>query len=312
VAVLVLGLVVGARFVLGANLHVPVAASGPTTGTIVIAADDHGAGEVFVNGTRRGALVAGAEPVSVEGLGDGEYLVEIQRPGVPSFSQVVRLNAHHPEVVIAHFEPVRIAHGKLTLRLLTEGATVLVDNQEISAEAVKEPLELAPRVEHTITIEREGYVSQQVPVVLGEGEAQEREIALVPIEAPKRPVRPVAPRPRPSVPDATSDQVESDGSKGHMASGEGHILPMPLVPPAGTVAATGDVGFLIANTTPYAKVLIDGKDTGKMTPIAPRAKIPLKPGKHTVTFVSGADSFNYPIVIEAGRDHRLIKTLPVE
>jgi hypothetical protein len=216
---------------------------------------------------------------------------------VPSFSQVVRLNAHHPEVVIAHFEPVRIAHGKLTLRLLTEGATVLVDNQEISAEAVKEPLELAPRVEHTITVEREGYVSQQVPIVLAEGEAQEREIALVPVEPPKRPVpRPqVTPRPRAPAPDAAPEPA----------------TPPPPTGPA-TVAGVGDMGYLIANTTPYAKVLIDGKDTGKMTPIAPRAKIPLKPGKHTVTFVSGADSFNYPIVIEAGRDHRLIKTLPVE
>ena len=82
------------------------------------------------------------------------------------------------------------------------------------------------------------------------------------------------------------------------------------VEPAAAPAA--NVGYLIANTTPWAKVLIDGKDTGKTTPIAPRAKIPLRPGKHRVTFVVGAKKYSYPIIIEAGKDHRLIKELPVE
>ena len=291
VAVLVLGLVVGGRFVLGSTPRAPVVEPPAPSGTIVVAATDHGPGDVYVNGAKRAELVAGAEPVTLESLEDGDYDITVKRAGVPDCVHEVRLDSRHPEVVICRFEPPPVAHGKLVLRLKTEGATVLVDNQEISADAIQAPLELAPRVEHTITIQREGYVTQQLQLVLAEGEAQEREIELLAQKPTPRPApRPKAPPPPPPQPEESAD---------------GTTQPPPD-------SDEEQVGYLIANTTPYAKVIIDAHDTGKMTPIAPRAKIPLKPGKHTVTFVVGPDSFNYPIIIEAGRDHRLIKTLPVE
>jgi serine/threonine protein kinase len=74
-------------------------------------------------------------------------------------------------------------------------------------------------------------------------------------------------------------------------------------------ASAGDPGFLVANTQPWAKVLIDGKDTGKTTPIAPRSKIPLKPGKHVVTFVANGKKFNFDVTIKSNEDTRLIKQL---
>ena len=65
----------------------------------------------------------------------------------------------------------------------------------------------------------------------------------------------------------------------------------------------GESGYLVANTQPWAKVIIDGKDTGKTTPIAPRSKIALKPGKHVVTFVANGKKFNFDVVIKPGRRH---------
>jgi hypothetical protein len=70
-------------------------------------------------------------------------------------------------------------------------------------------------------------------------------------------------------------------------------------------------GYLVAYTTPWAKVSIDGKDTGKMTPIAPRAKIALPPGKHKVTFVVGRESWSYTVTIKAGETSKITKDLPV-
>ena len=64
--------------------------------------------------------------------------------------------------------------------------------------------------------------------------------------------------------------------------------PRPAEP---AVGAEEKSGYLVANTVPWAKVLVDGKDTGKTTPVAPRQKIPLKPGRHKVTFV--VDSKEY-------------------
>lgn len=73
--------------------------------------------------------------------------------------------------------------------------------------------------------------------------------------------------------------------------------------------AASDQGYLVANTQPWAKVIIDGKDTGKTTPIAPRSKIPLKPGKHVVTFVANGKKFNFDVNIKSNEDTRLIKQL---
>jgi eukaryotic-like serine/threonine-protein kinase len=72
------------------------------------------------------------------------------------------------------------------------------------------------------------------------------------------------------------------------------------------------MGFLVANTVPWAKVLVDGKDTGKTTPVAPRQKIALKPGRHKVTFVVDGKEFTFPVTVSAGQITRLIKKLPVE
>lgn len=68
-------------------------------------------------------------------------------------------------------------------------------------------------------------------------------------------------------------------------------------------------GFLIANSQPFARVFVDDKDTGKTTPIAPRDRIPLKPGKHKVTFVASGKKYTYDVTIRPGEEFRLIRNL---
>ena len=51
----------------------------------------------------------------------------------------------------------------------------------------------------------------------------------------------------------------------------------------------------VESTPEGAKILVDGKDTGKTTPVAPRSKIPLKPGRHKITFVVDGKKFNYRV-----------------
>ncbi len=77
-------------------------------------------------------------------------------------------------------------------------------------------------------------------------------------------------------------------------------------------SSTGGVeGYLVANTTPWAKVYVDGKDTGLTTPVAPRAKISLRPGKHKVSFEVKGKKYHFKVKITAGQVTRLIKRLPV-
>jgi hypothetical protein len=98
--------------------------------------------------------------------------------------------------------------------------------------------------------------------------------------------------------------------------GEASAAPAPIrlvggeAPAGGEEKATSnEPGYLIANTQPWARVWIDGKDTGKMTPIAPRSKVPLKPGKHVVTFVADGKKFNFDVVVKPGEDVKLTKQL---
>ena len=93
------------------------------------------------------------------------------------------------------------------------------------------------------------------------------------------------------------------------ASDRPHALKEKGAEPKAVQPAANDPGFLVANTQPWAKVIIDGKDTGKTTPIAPRCKIPLKPGKHVVTFVANGKKFNFDVNIKSNEDTRLIKQL---
>ena len=82
-------------------------------------------------------------------------------------------------------------------------------------------------------------------------------------------------------------------------------------PPKKPKAPAGDVGYLVANTMPWgAKVIVDGKNTGLMTPVMPRKKIPLKPGRHKVTFVLAGKKHNFSVTVKSGKIARLIKKLP--
>jgi hypothetical protein len=70
--------------------------------------------------------------------------------------------------------------------------------------------------------------------------------------------------------------------------------------------AQNEHGFLQLSSKPAAKVLIDGVDTGKTTPIS---SLEVSPGRHKVTFVVGGDRFTYSVEIAAGETVKMFKDL---
>ena len=78
------------------------------------------------------------------------------------------------------------------------------------------------------------------------------------------------------------------------------------------VAAAQEKGSLVIATKPWAKVIIDGRETGLNTPIPPSKPIKLSPGKHWISLIAEGKKFSYSVVIKPGKVTRLIKNLPVK
>jgi serine/threonine protein kinase len=74
---------------------------------------------------------------------------------------------------------------------------------------------------------------------------------------------------------------------------------LPLVDVSPTV--TPGKGYLVIMTNPSgARVLLDGVDTGKVTPVGNRQRISALAGKRQVTLVLGEDKWNVLVDVEAG------------
>ncbi|GAC1601431.1 MAG: hypothetical protein NVS4B10_13430 [Myxococcales bacterium] len=84
-------------------------------------------------------------------------------------------------------------------------------------------------------------------------------------------------------------------------------VPAPTAPPGETRAPAGGppesaapatLGFLSLGSRPPAKVIIDGVDTGRTTPLF---SFPLKPGGHRVRLLAGGRARDLQVQIDAGR-----------
>jgi hypothetical protein len=89
--------------------------------------------------------------------------------------------------------------------------------------------------------------------------------------------------------------------------------PPPSRPP--TPPPLTNAGYLCVYSTPWARVHIDGKDTGRTTPITPRSRLTLAAGNHKIMFVvataGGDEKFTFTITIKPGETLKLHKQLPV-
>ncbi|MBW2537539.1 MAG: PEGA domain-containing protein [Deltaproteobacteria bacterium] len=75
--------------------------------------------------------------------------------------------------------------------------------------------------------------------------------------------------------------------------------------------ANSGQGYLVANTFPWARILVDGKDTGMTTPVPAGKRLALPPGPHRLTFLVDGHRFSQTVEIKAGRTTRILRRLPV-
>jgi serine/threonine protein kinase len=87
-------------------------------------------------------------------------------------------------------------------------------------------------------------------------------------------------------------------------------VPAPAIKAASPVPEPG-IGYLVVQARPAARLVIDGKDAGRWTPIPAANPIVLREGVHTLVLeTADGQRLEEPIRIEAGKTARLVRSLP--
>jgi len=322
IAALVIAAFVSAKFLVFGDEPRAEARAAPT-GTILVVVRDAQPAEVAIDGKVAGAI-RDRSPLTLSSLPAGPHTVRVTRAGAPACEQKIDLASRQAKIVECSF-PKAASNGRLILVGVEANQRVFVDDQEISTEAAREPLNLTPAVEHTIQIKR-GSVSpaviEEFSVELEPGQEERRELKSARGGRDKSHARSTTSSRKDDDDDGADDDDDLDAdsepdarprSTPRAASASASAsAPGSSATPAAGVALQGDpsqAGSFTAYTQPFARVFIDGKDTGKMTPIAPRSAVRLAPGTHQVTFVVDEQKFDFKISIEPGERLNMIKTL---
>jgi hypothetical protein len=256
------------------------ATAGPGTGQLKLNIATAGA-QVYVDGAQ---LADGAWRDPIPLRADVPHEIRVTKPMREEVKLQVTLRAG--EAVMRDVELLP-AYGKVVVASDPAGAEVTVNGKHAGVT----PLTVAdidPGKPARVTARLKGYQAITKYVAFDKGLEQALDLKLV---------------------------EEGVAAKGHghehqASAKDDDLAPIKIASSGrGVPATSSESGFLVANTQPWAKVIIDGHDTGKTTPIAPRSKIALKPGRHVVTFVANGKRFNFDVTIKPGEDTRLIKQL---
>jgi hypothetical protein len=258
-------------------------AAGPGTGHLKLNITTEGA-QVWVDGAQ---LAEGAWKDPIPLRADVAHDIRVTKPLREEVKLAVTLRAGEAVMRDVDLLP---AYGRVTVASEPPGAEVSVNGKHSGVTPLTVS-DIDPGKPARVTLRLKGYASVTKYVVFEKGLEQALDLKLA----------------------AETEAVASNESKSKSRKGgdDGELAAVKVASSSKTVpaAAAQESGFLVANTQPWAKVIIDGKDTGKTTPIAPRSKIALKPGKHVVTFVANGKKFNFDVVIKPAEDTRLIKQL---
>ncbi len=167
----------------------------------------------------------------------------------------------------------------LQVSTVPSGAIVVVDGQIEG----KTPL-LVPALDilsvHIVSVSLEGYKPERRVAKADDGRFVPLSLTLQSIAGP------------PPLPEGKALGPSSNG---------------PAAAPEQT-SGSASVGYLIASTTPVAKVSIDGRDTGRWTPVFPKYPISIAPGVHTITFdTTAGHRYETQVTIESGKTSKVTK-----
>ncbi len=319
IAVIVLGLFAGGKYLFFGDKPGAREAEASAMGTIAVALPGNEAeADVWLDDEHVGK-VAGGEPLTLDPRPVGTYTIKVRR-GTNDCQQKVEVTVGKPAIVTCSFTKDPDS-GLLVLQGIRDDYTVFFDGQEMSLAAAREPIRLTPGITHSVVVKRGEEVIKELRPTARAGQELSRVLEEAPVVAtlapsPGKPAEPpaVAKESHADSGNAHADRSSSRSTHAHREHSESHPSGHHGADKTESGSKSGDTpanGYLIANTVPWARVWIDGKDTGRSTPIAKRSRLELPPGKHRVLFVFGKQKFPFAVTIEAGKTSKLVEDLPV-
>lgn len=314
--------------------------------TLVVLVGDKRAADVYLGGERIGGVPAGGA-FTVDSLKPGSYDLRVARDGAVPCQATLSVDAKRVEVFNCEFADEQ--QVTLFLDDLRADDIVIVDGKMVPAAGLKGGLSLVGGKAHSIAVTRHGKLIDEFDVSFdGQEEVHHRVSTVKPeartaktdhanaeellgvtrdrkessgssARAGRDSKRGDSDRSQDSEKSlrATSDLLRLDkvqrgdnrsGASNH-DTGSQKLEPGSDSPKRNRQAALDKYGYLTAWTRPWARIHVDGKDTGKVTPIAPAARIKLSPGTHKVRFMVGRKAHEFSVIIKAGQETKLVKIL---
>ncbi len=288
--------------------------------TLVVLVGDKESADVFLGKDKVGVVPPG-DALTVDALKPGTYDIRVERDGAAACNETISVSAEKAKVYSCDFSAAR--QGTLLIEDLRSGDHVVIDGKAVPQEALAKPLLLVAGRSHLVAVTRNGKLVDEFEVTV-QPNKETRHAVPVPVVATDAGVAEIDMKPdivKPGDDDAKTHDAKTSVGKAKSSAlldDEPSERTSKTKPPEDTTKdpaeaapepkATGP-GYLVPWTRPWARVHIDGKDTGKVTPVAPSAKIPLSPGSHKVTFVVGSKKHNFTVEIESGKTTKLSKIL---
>jgi serine/threonine protein kinase len=207
----------------------------------------------------------------------GKHELTVRRDGyLPVTSAYLAVSGMESRKIISLEEKNKI-YGSLLIDTVPQGAVVSV-NGRVLAQATPVKIEkLLAEVDHPIVLEKKGVGSIEAVVRVARNEDRSFKAAFdgfVPerIEEPAQ-----VPDDPPSDAPTAGNETDSPANPGVNVSNNQQLQKKRLTVPISD-------GFLSANSIPWSRVIVDGRDTGRDTPLV---NFPLKPGRHRLTLKTG-------------------------
>ncbi len=213
--------------------------------------------------------------------------------------------------------------GTISVRVEPESADARVYVDGVQRGRAPLLLEPVPEGEHEIRISAEGFQERTREVNVPSGGRSELEILLragSPATTPTPTVAPVvAPPVAPTPPIAAPPPTPTVATAPPVVAPQPPVVqptaPTPQPTPEPTKVATrtpreergGGQGYLMIQTIPWARIFLDGRDTGQNTPVR---QMRVRAGEHTIGLrTSDGTMHTVRVTVRAGETERVVRTL---